>query len=123
MWHHPLFTSGSELPTAATADFWRVLYRAGADVILNGHDHDYERFAPMAPDGTLDSTHGLREFVVGTGGKNLLPWRNVPAPGTEIRDNSTFGVMKLTLHQTSYDWQFIPVVDGAFTDGGTGICH
>src|SRR5207247_720865 len=68
IWHHPLFTSGSELPTASTADFWRILYRAGADVILNGHDHDYERFAPMAPDGTRDSAQGIREFVVGTGG-------------------------------------------------------
>ena len=123
MWHHPLFTSGSELPTGATADFWRVLYSAGADVILNGHDHDYERFAPMAPDGTLDSARGIREFVVGTGGKNLLPWRSFPAPGTAVRDNSTFGVMKLTLHPTSYDWQFIPVADGAFSDSGTGTCH
>jgi hypothetical protein len=123
MWHHALFTSGSELPTQATADFWRVLYAAGADVVLNGHDHDYERFAPMAPDGTLDSARGIREFVVGTGGKNLLPWRAVAAPGTEIRDNSTFGVMKLTLHQNSYDWQFIQVVDGAFSDSGSGTCH
>ena len=123
MWHHALFTSGSELPTQATADFWRVLYSAAADVILNGHDHDYERFAPMAPDGTLDAAHGIREFVVGTGGKSLLPWRSVPAPGTQIRDNSTYGVMKLTLHPNSYDWQFIPVVDGAFSDSGTGTCH
>jgi len=123
IWHQPLFTSGSELPTQATADFWRVLYSAGADVILNGHDHDYERFAPMAPDGTLDSGRGIREFVVGTGGRNLLPWRSAPSPGTEVRDNSTFGVMKLTLHPDSYDWQFIPVVDGAFSDSGTGTCH
>ena len=123
MWHHPLFTSGSEPPTVATADFWRLLYSAGADLILNGHDHDYERFAPMAPDGTLDATRGIREIVVGTGGRNLLPWRSVPAPGTLVRDNSTFGVMKLTLHPTSYDWQFIPVTDGAFSDSGTGTCH
>jgi len=123
MWHHALFTSGSELPTTATADFWRLLYQAGADVILNGHDHDYERFAPMAPEGTLDEAKGIREFVVGTGGRNLLPWRSVPAPGTVVRDNSTFGVLKLTLHADSYDWRFIPVVDGAFTDSGTGECH
>src|SRR5439155_3082934 len=118
MWHHPLFTSGSELPTPATADLWRVLYASGADLILNGHDHDYERFAPMAPNGTLDEARGLREFVVGTGGRNLLPWRSLPAPGTQVRDNTTFGVLKLTLHPNSYDWQFIPVVDGGFTDSG-----
>jgi hypothetical protein len=123
MWHHALFTSGSELPTQATADFWRLLYSAGADLILNGHDHDYERFEPMAPDGTLDSARGIRELVVGTGGRNLLPWRTAPAPGTVVRDNSTFGVMKLTLHTDSYDWQFIPVTDGAFSDSGTGTCH
>ena len=85
--------------------------------------NDYERFAPMAPNGTLDSARGIREFIVGTGGKNLLPWRTVPMPGEVVRDNSTFGVMKLTLHPDSYDWQFIPVTDGAFSDSGTANCH
>lgn len=122
IWHHPLFTAGSEGPTLATADFWRVLYRAGADVILNGHDHDYQRFSPLTPDGKPDPARGIREFVVGTGGRNLLAFQGT-APYTEARQNTTYGVLKLTLHAGSYDWRFVPVVTGAFTDSGSGVCH
>jgi hypothetical protein len=101
---------------------WNDLYEAGADIVLNGHDHDYERFAPQNPDGTADPKKGIREFVVGTGGKNQRRF-NLPLPTTASRSNSTFGVLKLTLHSQSYEWEFIPVAGGQFKDSGTGRCH
>jgi len=122
-WHIPLFSSGDEHGNApAMKDFWNDLYSAGADIVLNGHDHDYERFAPQNPDGVADSQQGIREFVVGTGGKSQRGFHH-PLPTTEIRSNSTFGVLKLSLHKNSYDWQFIPVSSGQFTDAGSGSCH
>jgi hypothetical protein len=102
--------------------FWDDLYAAGADIVLNGHDHDYERFAPQNPDGAADSLHGIREFVVGTGGKSQRKFRD-PLPTTEVRSNTTFGVLRIDLHARSYDWKFIPVAGGEFTDSGTGTCH
>jgi hypothetical protein len=101
---------------------WETLYTAGADVVVNGHDHDYERFAPQDPNGKSDPAHGMREFVVGTGGKNHRPFA-VPKPNSEVRNADTFGVLKLTLHEKSYDWQFIPEAGKTFTDSGSGVCH
>jgi hypothetical protein len=122
-WHVPLFSSGSEHGNAPQMKaFWDDLYAAGADVVLNGHDHDYERFAPQNPAGKADPARGIREFVVGTGGKSQRAFRD-PLPTTEVRSSSTFGVLKIELHAHSYDWKFIPAEGGHFTDSGSGTCH
>jgi hypothetical protein len=122
-WHVPLFSSGDEHGNApAMKPFWDDLYAAGADVVLNGHDHDYERFAPQNPDGAADPARGIREFVVGTGGKNQRGFRT-PSAASEVRSNSTFGVLKMTLHAHGYDWKFVPVAGGQFSDSGSGKCH
>jgi hypothetical protein len=119
-WHHPLFTSSQNGPQNFTRDFWRQLYAAGADVILNGHDHVYERFNLQDPDGRLDVTRGIREFVVGTGGAFLYQFP-IRAANSE-RQIRAFGLLKLTLHSDSYDYQFIEV--GGFTsDSGSAQCH
>ena len=101
---------------------FQALYNADADVILGGHAHDYERFAPQNPSGQLDNARGIRQFVVGTGGAF---WTSVgtPKPNSQIRQNNTYGVLKLTLHPTSYDWQFVSESNKPFTDSGTGQCH
>jgi hypothetical protein len=101
---------------------WQALYEANADVIVGGHDHDYERFAPQNPDGAADSVRGIREFVVGTGGKNHRPFAEAK-PNSELRDATAFGVLKLTLKPGGYDWQFIPEAGKSFTDSGSGSCH
>lgn len=122
-WHAPLFSSGSEHGNAPQMKaFWDDLYAAGADIVLNGHDHDYERFAPQNPEGAADPAHGIREFVVGTGGKSQRGFRDRLST-TEVRSSSTFGVLKIDLHAHGYDWKFIPVEGGEFTDAGSGTCH
>ena len=98
-----------------------ALYAAGADVVVNGHDHDYERFAPQDPDGNEDRDRGIREFVVGTGGAELRPFKDA-RPNSELRAAVTHGVLKLELHPRSYDWTFIPT-GGDFADSGSGPCH
>jgi chitodextrinase len=121
-WHEPRFSSGAQHGSDASFDsFWRDLYAAGADVVLNGHDHEYERFAPQSPSGAADP-NGIREFVVGTGGASHYTFAT-PIANSEVRDNTSFGVLKLTLHSTSYDWQFLPVAGATFTDSGTTACH
>jgi len=121
-WHVPLFSSGSHHGgTAAMRDFWQILYDAGADVVLNGHEHNYERFATQDPDGRADPEHGIRQFVVGTGGGSLYAFG--PAqPNSEVRNSDTYGVLALTLHPAGYDWTFIPVDGGTFTDIGSAAC-
>ena len=122
-WHKPLFSSGSAHGNdLMMKPLWHALYEANADVVVNGHDHDYERFAPQTPDGAPDPVRGIREFVVGTGGKNHRPF-GAPKPNSEVRDASAFGVLKLTLKSRSYDWQFIPEEGKTFTDSGSGACH
>jgi hypothetical protein len=122
-WHSPLFSSGGEHGNDLTMKpFWNALYDAGADIVLNGHDHDYERFAPQNPNGIADPKKGIREFVVGTGGKNQRRF-NKALPTTEVRSDKTFGVLKLSLHPGGYQWEFIPVPGGQFTDSGNGDCH
>lgn len=120
--HHPRFSSGSHGNDTSVTPFWKALYEAGAEVVLNGHAHNYERFAPQRPDGTLDTARGLREFVVGTGGVEHAGFTNV-GPNSQARDASTFGVLKLTLHSGSYDWKFVPVPGKTFTDSGSKSCH
>jgi hypothetical protein len=121
IWHHPRFTSGEHGDTLAAGDFWGPLYAAGADVIVNGHDHDYERFAPQDPDGHRDGARGIREFVVGTGGAALRTFTRV-APNSDLRVAIAHGVIAFTLHDGSYDWLFT-AADNAFRDGGTASCH
>jgi len=122
-WHKPLFSSGGAHGNDPTVKpLFQALYEGNADVVVNGHDHDYERFAPQAPDGTADSARGIREFVVGTGGKNHRPFGEAK-PNSELRDATAFGVLKLTLKPKGYDWQFIPEAGKSFTDSGSGHCH
>jgi acid phosphatase type 7 len=121
-WHQPRWSSGSE--HGSDRDFqtlWQILYEAGAELIINGHEHNYERFAPMNAAGEADPL-GLREIVVGTGGKNHYEF-GAPLPASEVRDDTSFGVLKLTLHPTAYDWEFIPVAGATFTDSGSTDCH
>jgi hypothetical protein len=101
--------------------FWEALHEAGADVVLVGHDHGYERFAPQAPRGTLDVARGIRQFVVGSGGRSLRPFPTV-RPHSEARDRTSLGVLELTLGDGAYAWRFRPAV-GSFTDRGSARCH
>jgi acid phosphatase type 7 len=122
-WHHPRFNSGaSHGNNTAVSNFWDALHLYGADVILNGHEHVYERFAPQTPAALADPTTGIRQFTVGTGGASHYTFGTIQ-PNSEVRNGDTFGVLKLTLHATTYDWQFVPVAGGTFTDSGTGNCH
>jgi Calcineurin-like phosphoesterase len=120
-WHHPRFSSGKHGSDAAYTAFWQALYEADADVVLVGHDHDYERFAPQDPRGVLDLVGGIREFVVGTGGKSLRSFPST-APNSEVRDASSFGVLELTLGSDAYAWRFRST-DGSVTDSGSARCH
>jgi hypothetical protein len=122
-WHKPLFSSGGAHGNDLTVKpLFQALYEANADVVINGHDHDYERFAPQDPEGSPDSKRGIREFVVGTGGKNHRPF-GATKPNSELRDATAFGILKLTLKPNSYDWEFIPEAGKIFTDSGSGMCH
>ena len=118
-WHHPLFSSGPDGPTSRMRDVWHILYEGGADLVLSGHDHLYERFAPQNPDGGADAARGIRQFVVGTGGAVLYPL-GAARPNSETR-LSVFGVLSLTLRADGYDWEFISV--SGPRDAGTGSCH
>lgn len=120
--HYPLFSSGPHGSISSMKPLWDALYDANADVIISAHDHVYERFAPQNPEGAADGLRGIREFVVGTGGRSLYAFSDIQA-NSEVRSNTTYGVLKLTLHLSSYDWEFIPVRGGAFTDYGHTACH
>jgi hypothetical protein len=121
-WHHPLFTSGSVGDDTEVSTFWQDLYDAGGDVVLNGHAHGYERFAPQTPGGTYDPTRGIREFVVGTGGEDFQSF-STSQPLAEMRESNSFGVLRLVLHASSYDWSFAPIAGSSFTDSGSGYCN
>jgi hypothetical protein len=101
---------------------WKAAYDAGVDVVLAGHVHDYERFAPQNATGALDASTGVREFVVGTGGANFASTSS-PTANSQVLHNTTFGVLELSLHPTSYDWQFVPEAGKTFTDVGSTACH
>jgi acid phosphatase type 7 len=121
--HHPLFTSGKHRPgIPEVRPLWEALYKAGADVVLNGHDHNYQRFAPQDPEGKINPKGGIRKFVVGTGGKSHYAiWG--PIANSEVNNDDTYGVLKLTLRPSSYYWKFVPVAGQSFTDSGTTSCH
>jgi 3',5'-cyclic AMP phosphodiesterase CpdA len=120
-WHVPLFSSGPHGQDGVMRDIFSILYKAGADVVLNGHDHLYERFAPQDDRGQPDPRRGIREFIVGTGGAGVYQLGNI-APNSEVRQNTTYGVLKLTLSPGSYDWEFVPMPGSTFKDAGTGTC-
>jgi acid phosphatase type 7 len=122
-WHKPLFSSGSAHgDDPEMRPLWQALYDANADVVINGHDHNYERFAPQNPDGRSDAKRGIREFVVGTGGKNHRPIL-LAKPNSESRNADAYGVLKLTLRAGAYDWQFVAEAGKHFVDSGSGKCH
>ena len=110
--HHPRFASSGVGNNTAVAPFWQALYDAGAEVVLNGHAHNYERFAPQTPGGQANSQRGIREFVVGTGGKSLNAFETPYRANSEVRLNNANGVIKLTLHPNSYDWEFVTAPGG-----------
>ncbi|MCV0404469.1 MAG: DNRLRE domain-containing protein [Chloroflexi bacterium] len=120
-WHHPRWSSGYHGSSTATQAFIETLHAHGAELVLTGHDHDYERFAPMAPNGSADSTYGLRQFVIGTGGHSLRAF-GTTQPNSEFRAATDFGILRLTLDASSYDWAFVSTT-GAVLDSGTGNCH
>ena len=121
-WHHPRFSSGQHGDTPLMQDIWKALYDSGADVVLTGHDHLYERFGPQTETGVADPARGIRSFVVGTGGRSHYGF-GIPRPNSEVRNSDAFGVLKMTLHANSYDWEFVAEPGEAFTDSGSANCH
>jgi len=122
-WHQPRFSSGTVHGSNDTMDaLWQALYDYGADVVINGHEHIYERFAAQNPEGTAEPNRGIREFIVGTGGAYLDYPVGTPIANSEVINNDTYGVIKLTLHETSYNWEFIPIAGDTFTDSGSASC-
>ena len=121
--HHPRFSSGRIHGSQRTMEpLWQSPYDSGVDVVLSSHEHNYERFAPQTPQGAVDAVRGIRQFVVGTGGRSLYGFAKA-IPNSEVRNNSTYGVLKLILQAESYSWQFLPVAGESFTDSGEGTCH
>ena len=122
-WHRPPFTSGdSHGASPAVKPLFQALYDHGAEVVVAGHNHNYERFAPMSPNGTLNNATGIRAFVAGMGGAGHNGFATVQ-PNSQVRNGTSFGVLKFTLRANSYDWQFVPVAGQTFTDSGTTSCH
>ena len=126
-WHHPLYSStggtGSGGLTYSTVRAsWDALYAGGADLVLGGHRHFYERLAPMKPSGARDDAFGVREMIVGSGGKSGGSVTNA-FPTSEVRDGATFGVLKLYLYEDSYAWKFVPIAGKTYTDSGSTACH
>lgn len=122
-WHHPRFNSGASHGNFSAAQaIWDALYAAGADVVLNGHEHVYERFDPQTPTAMADPQNGIRQFTVGTGGIGFYSF-GATKPNSAVRHTGSYGVLKLTLWAASYDWEFLAVAPSTFMDKGTGQCH
>jgi hypothetical protein len=121
-WHEPRWSSGQHGSDPALQTLWEDLHAGGVDVVVAGYDHDYERFHPLDAHGKPDSRRGVRSFVVGTGGVGLRDLGKTVAPGSAVRQDTTFGVLDLTLRPAGYDWRFVPVGD-RFHDSGHGTCH
>jgi hypothetical protein len=113
-WHHPRYSTGLHGDAAETAPLWHALAAADADLVLAGHDHDYERVAPI---------DGILSFVVGTGGRSLYPFDHPAGPQTEVRADDSYGLLMLTLHRAGYDWRFVPAIGSTLVDAGVGECH
>ena len=120
-WHMPMFSSGPHGGGQEMKEVWKILYDAGADVVVSSHDHVYERFAPMDGNGKVDPQRGIREFLVGTGGAGVYKFKKI-APNSEVHDNTAYGVLKFTLSKGRYAWQFIPMAGQTFTDSGSAAC-
>jgi hypothetical protein len=120
-WHHPRYSSGQRGSDPKYTAFWQALFDASADLVLVGHDHDYERFAPQNALGELDLARGIREIVVGTGGRNLRGFKDA-SPNSEVRDATSLGILELTLGAAAYGWRFRAAV-GSFADAGSARCH
>lgn len=120
-WHHPPFTSSARAASPVMLPLWRILVDHGVDVVLTAHEHQYERFAPMDANGARDAASGTRMFVVGTGGRDLHLF-GTPHPASEARNFQTFGVLRMVLRATSYEWTFVPVAGGDFSDTGSHDC-
>jgi len=130
--HHPRFSSGvyeetdvepgGTEKTVRLAGIWKALYRGGADVVINGHDHLYERFAPQTPGGLLSKQPGVAQFTVGTGGYSLHPFGDL-APNSRFRQNTSFGILAMRLYPDRYAWNFMAVPDGHSLDSGSRPCH
>ena len=121
-WHHPRFSSRTGDGDEDLDALWNVVHAGGVDVVLNGHSHVYERFAPQDPSGRPDDRNGIRQFVVGTGGANHTKFE-AALPTSEVRDDRTFGVLQMTLRPTGYEWEFVPEEGSSFTDRGSDQCH
>lgn len=121
-WHQPRFSSGEHGGSTSVQPFWQALHEYGAEVVLTGHDHHYERFAPMDAAGKADSAYGIRQFVLGMGGKSHYALGATVA-NSEARNADTFGVLKLTLRPGAYDWRFVPEAGRTYADAGSGSCH
>lgn len=122
IWHRPRYSSGDHGSDGSVAPLWEAVADGGVDIVVNGHDHDYERFAPRDAAGRPDDEQGVRAFVVGTGGAELRPFAGA-AELSQARNASTHGVLVLTLHDGGYDWHFIPIAGHSFTDRGSGNCR
>jgi hypothetical protein len=120
-WHSPRFSSGPHGSDAAMQPFWAALAKTGADVVLSGHDHLYQRFAPLGASGHINQARGIREFVVGTGGGSLYPAvRTIPASRKVVHH---WGVLRLKLAASRYSWRFLSTPKGRVLDSGSGACH
>jgi hypothetical protein len=100
---------------------WEILYRHGAELVISGDDHLYERFAPQSVEGDADP-NGIRQFIVGTGGRSHHSIETV-RPNSEARETQTYGILKLILQSSAYSWAFVPVAGKTFADAGTTACH
>ena len=122
--HNPRFSSGRKGNEDEVEPMWEVLYDAGAELVLSGDNHAYERLAPMTPDGELDRAEGIRQFVVGTGGRGFYKFSEGEIhPNTEAGNDETFGLLELTLELTQYAWEFVPEEGRTFSDAGSQACH
>lgn len=119
--HYPVFSSAGDI--GLVMPLFQTLYDGGADVVLGGHHHFYERFAPQDPSGAADPARGIRQFIVGTGGESISALPSARAANSESINGSTFGVLRLTLHPGSYDWRFLSASADPFADAGAGTCH
>ena len=122
MWHHPRFSDGTHGNDASVQPFWQDLYDANADLILVGHDHDYQRWAPQTATGAVDNARGIVEFVVGTGGRSHYAFTGTSANRVAGND-TTYGVLRLDLSPSGYAFSFLPVAGQTYSDSGTGSCH
>jgi hypothetical protein len=120
-WHHPRFSSGDHGNSTVMQTVWDVLYQSNAELVVQGHDHDYERFAPMTATGVRDDARGLRSFIVGTGGTGHRSFATIQ-PNSEFRDAVAFGVIKFELSDGAYRWSFLTTT-GTVLDSGSGTCH